>query len=176
MNTESQGITVSNMCYQCYCLNELCPDCQENRDIQDIQNAHLIVDESSDYYVSTFRGTVLKAVPNRAVANGGSIAEPRPLSVTRDAESGHDWIGSVIKISDRTKRYKIRAEMTDTSIREYIVVEDFEDERSEFLDPISLIADRIYDLETSLTVTGNETVCQDCHYLHNKAIACPNCN
>ena len=148
------------MCYQCYCLNELCPDSQENRDIQDIQNAHLIVDESSDYYVSTFRGTVLKAVPNRAVANGGSVAEPRPLSIASDAESGHDWVGSVTKL--------IRpAIQIDGSI-----VED----RYEFTDPISLIADRLFDLETSLTVTANETVCEDCHYLYNKAIACPNCN
>lgn len=160
MNTESQGITVSNMCYQCYCLNELCPDCQETRDIQDIQNAHLIVDESSDYYISTFRGTVLKAVPDKPVANGGSVAEPRPLSVARDAESGHDWVGAVTKL--------IRpAIQIDGSI-----VED----RYEFTDPISLIADRLFDLETSLTVTANETVCEDCHYLHNKAIACPNCN
>lgn len=157
-------------CMSCVGLTELCPACQDLRDVRDIENAHQIVDESSDYY---YRGYGKNKV---AVATAGSIAEPRPLSVARDAESGHDWIGSVIKISDRTKRYKVRAEMTDTSIREYIVVEDFEDERSEFLDPISLIADRIYDLETSLTVTGNETVCQDCHYLHNKAIACPNCN
>lgn len=160
MNTESQGITVSNMCYQCYCLNELCPDCQENRDIQDIQNAHLIVDESSDYYVSTFRGTVLKAVPNRAVANGGSIAEPRPLSVTRDAESGHDWVGSVTKL--------VRpAIQIDGS-----VIED----RYEFLDAISLITDRIFDLETSITVTANEVVCGSCNLIYNKHQQdCPVC-
>ena len=66
--------------------------------------------------------------------------------------------------------------MTDTSIREYLVVEDSEDNRAEFLDPISLIADRLFDVETSITVTANETVCDNCHYLHNKAIACPNCN
>jgi hypothetical protein len=160
MNTESQGITVTNMCYQCYCLNELCPDCQENRDIQDIQNAHLIVDESSDYYVSTFRGTVLKAVPNKTVANGGSIAEPRPLSVARDAESGHDWVGSVTKL--------VRpAVQLDGSI-----VED----RYEFLDAISIITDRIFDLETSITVTANEVVCGSCHLVYNKHQQdCPVC-
>lgn len=160
MNTESQGITVTNMCYQCYCLNELCPDCQENRDIQDIQNAHLIVDESSDYYVSTFRGTVLKAVPDKTVANGGSVAEPRPLSVARDAESGHDWVGSVTKL-------RKPAIQIDGSVVE---------ERYEFLDAISLITDRIYDLETSVTVTANEVVCGSCNLTYNKYQQdCPVC-
>jgi hypothetical protein len=148
------------MCYQCYCLNELCPDCQENRDIQNIQNAHLIVDESSDYYVSTFRGTVLRAVPDKPVANGGSVAEPRPLSSLRDEDSGHDWVGSVTKLVRPFRQWD----------------GTWVEERYEFLDPISIITDRIYDLETSLTVTNSETVCNTCHYLHNKAIACPNCN
>jgi hypothetical protein len=53
---------------------------------------------------------------------------------------------------------------------------DWTEREDEFLPQISLITDRIYDLETSLTVTSSETVCDTCHYLHNKAIACPNCN
>jgi len=158
--SEALGISVQSMCYQCQALVELCPDCQELRDSRDIYQAHQIVDESEDYYVSTFRGTVLRAVPDRTVANGGSVAEPRPLSVASDAESGHDWIGSVTKL-------RRPAVQMDGSVVE---------ERYEFLDPISLIADRLYDLETSLTVTANETVCDSCHYLHNSAIRCPNCN
>lgn len=147
-------------CITCVGLTELCPACQDLRDVRDVENAHQIVDETDAYYVRTFRGTVLRAVPDAQVASGGSIAEPRPLSVTRDAESGHDWVGAVTKL--------IRpAIQIDGSI-----VED----RYEFTDPISLIADRLFDLETSLTVTANETICQDCHYLYNKAIACPNCN
>ena len=162
--TEENGISIQTMSCDCdyssEVLDELCPDCQEERDTRDAILAHQIVDESEDYYVSTFRGTVLRAVPDRTVANGGSVAEPRPLSVASDAESGHDWIGSVTKL-------RRPAVQIDGSVVE---------ERYEFLDPISVITDRLYDLETSLTVTANETVCQDCHYLHNSAIACPNCN
>jgi RNA polymerase subunit RPABC4/transcription elongation factor Spt4 len=150
----------ADACSECVGLTELCPACQDLRDVRDSANAQLIVDETDAYYISTFRGTVLRAVPDKPVASGGSVAEPRPLSITRDAESGHDWVGSVTKL--------IRpAIQIDGSI-----VED----RYEFTDPISLIADRLFDLETSLTVTANETVCEDCHYLYNKAIACPNCN
>lgn len=53
---------------------------------------------------------------------------------------------------------------------------DWTEREDEFLPPISQLADRLYDLETSLTVTSSETVCPSCHYLHNKAIICPNCN
>lgn len=136
------GITIQSMCYQCQALVELCPDCLEAKDARDIELAHQIVDESDGNYISTFAGTVLKAVPSRTVANGGSVAEFNPLSIIRDLPSGHDW----------TER------------------------EGELLEPISMLIDRIYDLETSVTVTRNETICQDCHYTHNKAIACPNCN
>ncbi len=117
MNTESNGITITNMCYQCQALTELCPDCQEQRDSRDIEIAHQIVDE-------------------------GNLQYKQIWSIIRDLPSGHDWT----------------------------------DRDDEFLEPVSLLIDRIYDVETSVTVTANETVCDTCHYLHNKAIACPNCN
>ena len=158
--SESLGITVQTMCYQCQALTELCPDCQEAKDVRDISMAHRIVDESDDYYISTFQGVVLKAIPNYQVANGGSIAEPRPLSFTRDAESGHDWVGSVTKL---TRPFR----QQDGTLIE---------ERYEFLDPISIITDRIFDLETSLTVTQSEVICQSCHLIYNKhQEACPIC-
>lgn len=139
--SESLGITIQTMCYQCQALTELCPDCQEAKDVRDISMAHQIVDESDDYHISTFRGTVLRAVPSHQVANGGSVAEFNPLSVLRDLPSGHDWT-----------------------------------ERDEFLPPITLITDRIYDLETSLTVTQSEVICQSCHLIYNKhQEACPIC-
>ena len=53
---------------------------------------------------------------------------------------------------------------------------DWTDREGEFLEPIAMLVDRLYDIETSLTVTANETLCDTCHYTHNKAIACPNCN
>ena len=159
-----------DQCISCVGLTELCPACQDLRDVRDSENAHRIVDDSSDYY---YRGYGKNKI---AIATAGSMGESNPMSNLDEPASGHDWIGNVIRISERTKRYKVRAEMTDSTIREYLVIEDSEDIRSELLDPISLIADRLYDLETSLTVTANETVCADCHYTHNKAIACPNCN
>ena len=134
--SDSLGISVQAMCYQCQALTELCPDCQEQRDTRDAILAHQIVDESEDYIIVGY------GVRKRTVANGGAVSEYNPMSVIRDLPSGHDW----------TER------------------------EDEFLEPISLIIDRLFDIETSVTVTANETVCQNCHYLHNKAIACPNCN
>ena len=143
MNTESNGISIQNMCYGCQALEELCPDCQEQRDTYDTITAHQIVDESDDYYISTFSGTVLKAVPNRTVANGGAITEGyRVLSVIRDLPSGHDW----------TNR------------------------EDEFTEPIAMLVDRLYDLESSVTITPAEVICQACHLVFNKWSICPNCN
>lgn len=136
MNTESNGITIQTMCYQCQALTELCPDCQEAKDARDADLAHKIVDESEDYIYIGY------GARKRAVANGGSVSEYNPLSVIRDLPSGHDWT----------------------------------DREGEFLEPIAMLVDRLYDIETSLTVTANETICESCHYTHNKAIACPNCN
>lgn len=134
--SDTLGISVQAMCYQCQALTELCPDCQEQRDTRDAVLAHQIVDESEDYIIIGY------GVRKRTVANGGAVSEFNPMSVIRDLPSGHDWT----------------------------------DREDEFLEPISLIIDRLFDIETSITVTANETICQDCHYLHNKAIACPNCN
>lgn len=134
--TESQGITIQTMCYQCQALTELCPDCQEHRDARDTFIAHQIVDESSDYY---YRGYGKNKV---AIANGGSVSEFRALSVVRDLPSGHDWT----------------------------------DREDEFLPPISLLTDRLYDLETSVTLTPAEVICQSCYLAHNRHSVCPNCN
>jgi anaerobic ribonucleoside-triphosphate reductase len=117
VNTESNGITITNMCYQCHTLTELCPDCQELRDSRDADIAHQLVDEGNLQYRHQW-----------------SISNPMP--------SGHDWT----------------------------------DREGELREAISVIADRIYDVETSITVTANETVCTDCHYIHNRAVICPNCN
>lgn len=147
----SQGITVTTMCYQCQALNEFCPECQEQRDARDAEVAHQIVDE-------------------------GNLQYRKVWSQTTTDVTQHDWISSVVKVSERTKRIKIRASMTETSIREYLIIEDIDgDYREEFLDPIAVLADRMYDLETSLTILPHETVCTTCHLTYNKATACPNC-
>jgi hypothetical protein len=135
MNTESNGITITNMCYQCQALTELCPDCQELKDSRDIDIAHQIVDE-------------------------GNLQYKHVWSQTETDVTGHDWVGSITKL--------VRpAIQLDGSI-----VED----RYEFLDAISVITDRIYDLETSVTVTANETLCGSCHLVYNKYQQdCPVC-
>lgn len=53
---------------------------------------------------------------------------------------------------------------------------DWTERKDEFLPPISQLADRLYDLETSITVTPAETICQSCHLTHNRHSVCPNCN
>jgi len=132
---ESNGISITNMCYQCHALTELCPDCQDLKDSRDTEIAYQLVDE-------------------------GNLQYKYVWSQTNTEVSGHDWIGAVTKLSRP-------ARLVDGTVVE---------ERYEFTDPISLIADRLYDVETSLTVTANETVCDSCRYVYNKAIACPNCN
>ncbi len=149
--SESLGISIQNMCYQCQALDTLCPDCMELKDSRDIYIAHQIVDENYDYLISTFKGTVLSQVPNHNVASGGSMAEPRPLSSPGDEPSSHDWIGSV------TRTYRGT-------------------ERQEFLEPVTNLSDRFMDLETSMTVLPSEVICQSCHLLYNKYQAdCPVC-
>ena len=48
--SESLGISIPSMCYQCQALTELCPDCLEQKDARDIHIAHQIVDEGNLQY------------------------------------------------------------------------------------------------------------------------------
>jgi hypothetical protein len=115
--SESLGISIQTMCYQCQALTELCPDCQELRDSRDINIAHQIVDEGNLQYKFVW-------------------------FIQSDDPSGHDWT----------------------------------DRDDEFLPPISQLADRLFDLETSLTTTTNEVLCKSCHLIYNKYQAdCPVC-
>ena len=53
---------------------------------------------------------------------------------------------------------------------------DWTEREDEFLEPISLIIDRLFDIETSVTVTASEVLCQSCHLIYNKYQAdCPVC-
>jgi hypothetical protein len=70
------------------------------------------------------------------------------LTRKSDDPSGHDWV------SPRTER-------NDGSIRD------------EFLEPMSLLSDRFFDLNVEVPV--GSTVCADCHYVCYSQIACPNC-
>lgn len=53
---------------------------------------------------------------------------------------------------------------------------DWTEREDEFLPPISLLVDRLYDLETSITLTPAEVICQSCYLAHNRHSVCPNCN
>jgi hypothetical protein len=70
------------------------------------------------------------------------------LSRKSDDPSGHEWISA----------YTMR---NDGSVRE------------EFLEPISLLSDRFFDMNVEVPV--GSTVCADCHYVCNQSTACPNC-
>jgi RNA polymerase subunit RPABC4/transcription elongation factor Spt4 len=118
MNTEETGVIISAMCYNCVRLTEVCPDCVDQKDTQDIAIAHQLVDEG-----------------NAARYNWNQM-------LISDLPSGHDW----------TER------------------------DGEFKESVSMLIDRLYDLETSLTITSGETICQDCHLVYNKYAPCPNCN
>ena len=63
--------------------------------------------------------------------------------------SGHDWIGATTIGSDGK-------------------------EREEFLEPITNLSDRFFELVVDLG--PHETVCQDCHMVCNKHAVCPSCN
>jgi hypothetical protein len=79
------------------------------------------------------------------------------LSRKSDEPSGHDWVSAHV--------YLIRpAIQIDGTIREI---------REEFLEPTSLLSDRLFDMDIEVPV--GSTVCADCHYVCNKSIACPNC-
>jgi hypothetical protein len=70
------------------------------------------------------------------------------LTRKSDDPSGHDWVGA-------------RTERNDGTIRD------------EFLEPISLLSDRFFDLNVEVPV--GSAVCADCHYVCNQSTACPNC-
>lgn len=127
--SESLGISVTNACYTCYMLNELCMDCEDNRLTREAIMAHEIVDDGSDIYRYAPMYTSLTKIEPEA--------------------SGHDWVGAVTRIYG-------------------------DKERNEFLEPITVITDRIFDM--GFDMPANSIVCQDCHYTFNKHTICPNCN
>ncbi len=87
------------------------------------------------------------------VDDGSDIYRYAPMytSLTKiePEASGHDWVGSVTRIYG-------------------------DKERNEFLEPVTLITDRLFDL--SFDMPANSIVCPDCRYTFNKHTQCPNCN
>lgn len=131
--SESLGITITNACYACYILDDICMECEDSRTARDSNIAHAIVDE-------------------------GNLQYRKQLSYNLPESSGHDWVGSV------------------TRIEPYFnwLAQEWQDTREEFLPPISVITDRLFEL--NMEMPPNSMVCQTCHYTCNKHAACPNCN
>jgi hypothetical protein len=94
------------------------------------------------------------------IVDEGNLQYKHVWSKSDSDVTAHDWVGSVTKL----RRPAIQM---DGSVVE---------ERYEFLDAISVITDRLFDLETSLTVTTSEVVCNSCNLIYNKYQAdCPVC-
>jgi hypothetical protein len=72
--------------------------------------------------------------------------------------SGHEWVSP----TTRVEPYFVYATQT------------WEDTREEFLEPITNLSDRFFELVVDLG--PHETVCQDCHMVCNKHAVCPSCN
>jgi hypothetical protein len=72
--------------------------------------------------------------------------------------SAHDWVSP----TTRVEPYFVYATQT------------WEDTREEFLEPITNLSDRFFELVVDLG--PHETVCQDCHMVCNKHAVCPSCN
>jgi len=72
--------------------------------------------------------------------------------------SGHDWISP----TTRVEPYFVYATQT------------WEDTREEFLEPITNLSDRFFELVVDLG--PHEMVCQDCRMVCNKHAVCPSCN
>jgi len=66
MDNTSNGISVTNQCYNCMQLDTLCIDCQDLADARSAQIAHEMVDE-------------------------GNLQYRNPWSWMKDMPSGHDW-------------------------------------------------------------------------------------
>lgn len=78
----------------------------------------------------------------------GNLIYTKQLSVITEP-SGHDWIGAV-------------------------TLDNHNKEREEFLEPVTNLSDRFFELEVELT--PHEMVCQTCRLVCNKHAVCPNCN
>jgi hypothetical protein len=72
--------------------------------------------------------------------------------------SGHDWVSP----TTRVEPYFVYATQT------------WEDTRDEFLEPITNLSDRFFELVVDLG--PHEMVCQDCRMVCNKHAVCPSCN
>jgi len=86
------GINITNQCYNCLLIDDVCFDCQESRDARDTNNAWQIVDE-------------------------GNLQYPHPISIQSVEPSAHDWIGAYTIQDDGTIREEFLEQTTLLSDR-----------------------------------------------------------
>ena len=127
--TEQIGINVTSQCLTCIAMDERCPDCQDQYETTQTILAHEAVDESNLQYTKHW------------------LVTTQP--------SGHDWIGSEVRIITGSGP-------DDSWIRE------------EFTESVTNLVDRLDDRDLELLPT--EAVCNWCHltFLANR-ITCPTC-
>jgi len=90
------------------------------------------------------------------VDEGNLIYSAQWHSITEP--SGHDWVSP----TTRVEPYFVYATQT------------WEDTREEYLEPITNLSDRFFELVVDLG--PHEMVCQDCRMVCNKHAVCPSCN
>ena len=116
------NLSLMTDCAACIQADSKCLDCQDEFDTKQTVLAHEIVDEGNEIYRKQW------------------------LKPTEEV-SGHDWIGSVVRVKGR--------------------------ERLEFLEPVVHMEDRTFNPE--LELSKDETVCQWCHLVCIASNKCPNC-
>ena len=75
------GIAITNPCWVCASLDDICPTCQDEYDNKQIVRAYELVDD-------------------------GNLSQPRPMAWLKEMPSGHDFIGSITRRPDGTLRYE----------------------------------------------------------------------
>lgn len=160
---QSLGISITNQCYDCMLIDEICGNCQELADARATDIAHQIVDEGNMQY---------KGIWSR----------------TDDQPSGHDWVASqtVIKPQEWTAKFtekwdddnpfkliELSVQFVDTD--EPILI------RNEYLPPIVQLQDggvyeELWELE-DYTQRQREVECKWCHLLTPKMFNdCQDCD
>ena len=125
-----------------------CVECSFEREGSYSEIIYRMIDDLDDY--------IINRTTDRKINAGGSITERKPLSLIRDLPSGHDWISSeVVMYIDENGNKKIRSEFAPQTVD---------------------MADRIFNIEESISLSKYERICSDCHIVCHKDVVCPNCN
>lgn len=134
------SLTISNVCPECIAQEQLCTECVEEADARLTDKAYALVDE-------------------------GNLQYKRHWFYNAEQPSGHDWIGSVVRVEP----YFVWATQT------------WEDTRSEYMDPtVQLqdggVLDSIWELQDERQ-KAREVECHICHMMTLKMYPdCQSCD